>query len=82
MKTYTIIKSRRGTETASTGTLEELIGKFSYTLERGHSWENEPGNRRINMRPKTIRSLIDNLNKSENNAALNGCSSVFYRLAE
>lgn len=59
MKTYTITKTRRGTETDYTGTVEELVGKFGYTLDCGHSW-----NSKINRNPKTIKSLVSSLNKS------------------
>ena len=60
MKTYTVIKShtRRGDKEVS-GTLEELISYFSYTLEIGHSYK-----RSINRNPKTIKSFISNLNKA------------------
>jgi hypothetical protein len=39
-----------------TGTLEELIGHFSYTLEIGNSW-----NKKISLAPKTIKSFVSNL---------------------
>ena len=32
---HTVVKERRGKETEFTGTLTELISKFSYTLEKG-----------------------------------------------
>lgn len=82
MKQYTIIMHRRGRETAFCGTLEELISKFSYTLEVGRSWEHERGNKKINTHPATIRSLVSNLNNAENNAAANGYSGVTYELAQ
>jgi len=86
MKQYTIKQTRYGLngwrEHDYTGTLPELIDKFSYTLLKGHSWERQRGNRKINMQPKTIRSLISNLNNAENNAAANGCSNTSYELVE
>ncbi len=87
MKTYSIKQARRSAysgnirESVFTGTLEELVDKFSYTLEKGHSWEHERGNKKINMHPATIRSLISNLNNAKNNAAANGYSGTSYSLA-
>lgn len=56
-------KSGRGTQgervSTQTGTLEELIGYFSYTLEVGNSW-----NSKINRNPKTIKSFEKNLQMS------------------
>ena len=84
MKQYTIKETRYGLrgyrEHEYTGTLAELIDKFSYTLLKGHSWEHERGNKKINMQPKTVRSLVTNLNNAENNAAANGYSSTSYEL--
>ena len=82
MKTYTIITERRGRETEYTGTLEELVQKFSYTLEKGKSWERERGNKKISLNPKTAAALVKNLNNAEDNAAVNGCGSTYYRLKE
>lgn len=42
-----------------TGTVEELTQYFSYTLEIGNSWNNK-----ISRNPKTIKSLVSNLQKS------------------
>ena len=59
-KIYTINKThpRRGTKMVS-GTLDELIKHFGYTLECGKSW-----NFKINSRPSTIKSFVSNLQKS------------------
>jgi len=59
-KTYKVEKShsRRAT-TIIEGTLEYLIGYFSYTLEIGNSW-----NYKISRNPKTIKSFVSNLQKS------------------
>lgn len=54
------------------GTLIELIKAYSYTLECGASWENERDNKKINRNPKTIKSLLINLNNAVNNSASNG----------
>lgn len=59
MKTFTIVKTRRGHETETTATLEEHIKYFGYTLECGHSW-----NSKINRNPKTAAGLVSALNKS------------------
>jgi hypothetical protein len=77
---YTVISERNGRELEFTGTLDELICTFGYTLEVGQSWEHEKGNHKINRYPKTIRSLINNLNWAKNNSAANGYSDTSYRL--
>jgi len=59
MKTFTIIKTRKGIERVITGTIEELVDYFSYTFEIGHSY-----NSKINKSPKTIKSFMNNLQKS------------------
>jgi hypothetical protein len=59
MVTFTIIKTRRGNETETTDTLENLIKYFGYTLECGNSW-----NPKINRNPKTAKGLVSALNKS------------------
>jgi len=74
MKQYTIIVERRGREREVTGTIQELCEHFGYTLLKGKSWEHERGNKRINTAPKTIDSLVSNLN----NAAANGFQSTWY----
>lgn len=64
-KVYTLIAShlRRydgsTVETEYTGTLEELTNVFSYTLLCGNSW-----NPKIKRNPKSIKGLINNINKS------------------
>ena len=64
------------------GTLKELIEYFSYTLEVGKSWENEKGNKKINMNPKNIQALITNLERAKNNAARNGYSGDSFTYEE
>ena len=78
MKTFTICTERRGRITETTGTIAELTQYFSYTLECGRSWQYERGNKKINTQPKTIKSLITNLNNASNNSARNGYSGVYY----
>jgi hypothetical protein len=58
-KTYTLIKTRKGSNREITGTLPELIKYFSYTLECGQSW-----NKKINRCPKTIAKLVSNVQAS------------------
>lgn len=64
-KTYFITCNRlklngNSTTTVYKGTIDELINNvFSYTLEVGNSWNNK-----VNRNPKTIKSLITNLNKA------------------
>ena len=65
MKTYTIRSHHASSIIAPshardyTGTLEELIGIFKYTLECGNSWNNK-----IPLYPKSGKSLVNALNKS------------------
>lgn len=58
-------------------TVAEAVKYFSYTLECGASWSYEKGNKKINRNPKTVKSLITNLNNASNNAARNGCGSYY-----
>ena len=46
------------------GTLEELINYFSYTLEKGASWQWDKGMKRVSLNPKTIKGLITALNNA------------------
>lgn len=55
-KIYYIHKEKNDRHHIIKGTLEELIVRFSYTLEIGHSY-----NARINTHPKTIKSFITSL---------------------
>ena len=83
-KTYTIKYTRfsyAGTSSATTtGTIQELIEHYRYTLECGKAYENERGNKKINIEPKTIKSLVTNLNNAANNATANGKSGKQYAL--
>lgn len=62
------------------GTLPELVKAYSYTLEVGESWQHEKGNRKINRNPKTVASLVSNLNNAVNNSAANGYAGKTYRV--
>ena len=74
-KTFTVIKSYNGRKSETTGTLEELIQYFGYTLEVGNSW-----NSKINRNPKTIKSFISNLQKSYEEKEANCFSRTFVEL--
>ncbi len=45
-------------------TIEEAVEYYRYTLECGYSWQHEKGNKKINLHPKTIKSLISNLDNA------------------
>jgi len=62
-------------------TLAEAIDYYGYTLECGASWQHEKGNKKINRRPASIKSLITNLNNASSNSARNGCGD-YYEAAE
>ena len=79
-KIHTIIKHRRGRTTEISHTLDEFLQYYSYTLEVGESWQHEKGNKKINRQPKTIKSLITNLNNAVTNAAANGHSDTWFEL--
>lgn len=64
------------------GTLEELTEYFTYTLECGKQYEKEKGNRKISVKPKSIESLIKNVNNAFNNSASNGCAGKWIELVE
>jgi hypothetical protein len=81
-KEFTVIIERRGSTKEVTDTLEGHIGYFGYTLECGQSWENERGNSKININPKTAKSLVSNLNKAKSNSAANGNPDTYYKLKE
>ena len=66
----------------TSGTIPELLEYFGYTLEVGKSYEHERGRYKINMAPKNIKSLVDNLNKAASNGARNGAASTYYSMGE
>ena len=75
---YTVDITRRDRTRSTSGTIPELLDYFGYTLEVGKSYEHERGRYKINMNPKTIQQLVDNLNKAASNGAANGAASTFY----
>lgn len=86
-KQFTVICTRRNygrddSVNEKTGTIEELVEYHKYTLECGKSWEHEEGNSKINMNPKTGKSLINNLNNAARNTAKNGDPREDYMLRE
>ena len=83
-KTYKLRQYRRGESNVldEARTVEEWTQYFGYTLEVGQSWQHEKGNRKINRKPTTIKSLITNVNNALNNAARNGYSGTYYELEE
>lgn len=81
-KIYTVVIDGPRRSRTTSGTLEELIDYFGYTLEKGYSWQHERGRHKINRNPKTIDSLINNLNWASDNAAANGYSDTSYYLDE
>jgi hypothetical protein len=83
-KIYKIVctNTRTGRTYTQEGTLEQLIKCYGYTLECGASYQREKGNSKINRQPKTIKSLVTNLNNAINNSAANGYASQYYTLEE
>ena len=87
-KEFTIAMHRRGfmghegSVSTVTGTLDFLLRHFAYTLECGRSWEHERGRRKVNMNPKTGRSLVTALNNAKNNSARNGYSDTWFEIVE
>jgi septum formation inhibitor MinC len=81
-KVYTIkrVSLSTGAERTQTGTLAELIDAYSYTLKSGKAYERERGNAKINMSPKTVASLVTNLNRAINNSSSLGSANGFYEL--
>lgn len=63
-------------------TVEEAVKHYSYTLACGADYEHERGNKKINLAPKTIKSLIANLNNASSNRAANGCGDFYEVVSE
>jgi len=84
VKVYEVVctRSRTGRESATAGTLDQLISYYSYTLECGASYQDEKGNSKINRMPKSISALVVNLNKAVNNSAANGYAGQHYAYRE
>ena len=62
-------------------TIAEAIDYFGYTLECGKAYEHEKGNKKVNMNPKSISSLMTALNNAGRNRAANGCGD-YYTMTE
>jgi len=77
-KIFKILSTRRGRTSETVGTIAELTQYFSYTLECGKSYEWEKGNKKINVAPKGIKSLVKNIDNAKNNSAANGWSDTSY----
>ena len=79
-KVYTIVRTNTRTGTVCTDSMPlcEAVHFYGYTLECGESYQHERGNKKINRTPKTIASLIKNLNAAVNNSAANGYSTISY----
>lgn len=76
-ETFTIIKTRRGNKTETTGTLAELTKYFGYTLECGKSY-----NPRIPLAPRTAKSLVSALNLSMDETQKGSYNPTYFDLAE
>jgi len=76
-KVYKIAKEHSGRVHEATGTLEQLIEYFGYTLKCGNSW-----NKKIKTNPTTINSLISNLNKSVNETQRGSWNPDYYYLVK
>ena len=58
-KVYTVSLN----DVSRTGTLEELVYSYQYALQFAREYESmDYGNPRINTKPDSIQSLVDNLN--------------------
>jgi hypothetical protein len=77
-KLFKVISRRNDRDSEIVGTLDELIDYFSYTLEVGTAYQHEKGNKKIDKNPKTIKSLIKNLNNAGSNASRDGYSRTSY----
>jgi hypothetical protein len=78
-KQYILImhRDRRDDKELRPMTMAELLKYFSYTLEKGASWD-----KKVDRNPKNIGSLIKNLNRAEDAATGNGYSGTSYSLKE
>ncbi len=58
-------------------TLEEAIAYYGYTLNCGNIRQGIKGNKKVNLSPRTIGSLITNLNNAAYNIFNNCCSDSY-----
>ena len=80
-KVYTIIRTNTATGRVLTDSMPlwEAVHFYGHILDCGISCQYDRiGNTKINRTPKTIASLIRNLNAAVNNSAANGCSTISY----
>lgn len=75
-KLHKVINKRDNRTAYVIDTLSGLLEYFENALACGKKYENEKGNYKINTNPKTIKSLVDNLNKSMLNC---NNSAIFYK---
>ncbi len=57
--------------------LAEAVDYYCYTLETGYLRQGGEGGKKVNLHPKTIKSLITNLNNAASNNAANGCGDSY-----
>lgn len=72
-KRYIITRSsfHKGTEHKSHPmTLSEAVEYYSATLASGKALEHERGNRKVNLKPTTIKALLTSLANSSHNRSL------------
>lgn len=77
---YQIRKYHHGSSNIISGTIKELTEYFGYTLECGKSWEHEKGNHKISLHPRTIESLVNNVNNAYYNKGRNRYSHDYIEL--
>lgn len=76
-KTYTILRHRKGRVMEATGTLEYLTGYFRYKLESGRSYDS-----RIPLKPRTVKALVNALNRATDHLQRGSFNPNFYELKE
>jgi hypothetical protein len=67
-----IIAHKQSRSTKWVGTVEDLTDAFSYTLKVGAAYASEKGNKKINVKPKTVKALVKELEKSQYNSGNSG----------
>ena len=79
-KTYRISRTseHRSFSISEPLTVEEASRFYAYTLEVGASFQHEKGASKINLKPRTINSLLSNLNKATHNSTANGYGDAIY----
>jgi hypothetical protein len=72
---YTVLVDRQGGIKPVTGTMEELLHYFRHFLHQGRIYEKGlgygVGRHKINMEPKNVQQLVDELNKAATNIVAN-----------